>query len=293
MSGVAGGLSVAGPTTISNTQFINNSGTAGGGLHAMGDVTVTLTQFLGNNAPHGGGVWHKAGNGTFINTLFADNTASGSGAAMHLQGTGTDTIQHVTIASSTFVTTSAIATTKDVLLLQNDILANHASGLSVTTGFVTLSNNLFHSNGVDITGTVALDDDHFTGDPLFANPAANNFHLQVGSSATDAGRDLGITVDFDGDLRPFSTGFDIGYDEVTELPVSTSTPTSTPTLTPTLTPTQTPIPTATNTPDNVLVPSDTPTPTEMATQIPTQIPTATPIAGSGATQPLHLPSLHR
>jgi CSLREA domain-containing protein len=37
----------------------------------------------------------------------------------------------------------------------------------------------------------------------------------AGSAAIDAGTDIGVTTDVDGDVRPHGNGFDIGYDEST------------------------------------------------------------------------------
>jgi hypothetical protein len=148
-----------------------------------------------------------------VNTLFAGNTASESAAAMALIGTGTDTLKHVTVASSAPVTTTAITTTKAILQLQNVIIANHAVGLRVDSGFVGLDNSLLHANGLDVIGSLAFDHDRASGNPNFVNPAAGNYHLQFGSAAIDAGLNAGIFADFDGDPRPSGNGFDIGYDE--------------------------------------------------------------------------------
>ncbi|MCL4264488.1 MAG: hypothetical protein KJ069_14790 [Anaerolineae bacterium] len=198
-----------GQTIISDSQFVNN----GGGIVATDNLVISSTLFLGNSAQSGAGVAHFNGDVSIANTLFAGNTASASGAAVYLQGNGTATIKHVTIASSELVATTAITTTKDNVLIQNSIITNHAIGLDVNTGFVVLNHTLFHGNGLDIQGSVASDENRVIGDPLFVNPGADDFHLQVGSPAIDAGLDAGITEDFEGDVRPSGNGFDIGYDE--------------------------------------------------------------------------------
>jgi hypothetical protein len=177
--------------------------------------------FIGNSAAgfFGGGVSHFAdftqasAHGSIVNTLFAGNTAAVGGAALDLRGPGTDDLKHVTIASTVPVTT-AIVTAKDILHLQNVIVAHHALGLRIDQGFVALNNSLFHANGLDTQGSVAIDTGRATGDPLFVNPGANDYHLQAGSAAIDAGLDAGITVDIDGEARPAGGGYDIGYDEV-------------------------------------------------------------------------------
>ena len=51
------------------------------------------------------------------------------------------------------------------------------------------------------------------GDPAFADPASWDYRLTVSSLAIDAGVDVDVTTDFEGDTRPQGDGFDIGYDE--------------------------------------------------------------------------------
>ena len=52
-----------------------------------------------------------------------------------------------------------------------------------------------------------------TGDPLFVNADANNFHLSGGSPARDVATS-GPATDADGDPRPRGAGFDLGADEI-------------------------------------------------------------------------------
>lgn len=213
----SGAVEAAGELTLTSSQFIGNSGDVGGAVRASGDLTVTATIFLDNNAHIGGGLAHHAGNAALINTLFADNSAAEAGAALFLEGSGTDNIAHVTIAGSGPAAGAAISTNKAILLIQNSLIAAYAVGLHVTGGFVTLDYNLFHGNELDIQGSVAFDGHRVSGDPLFADPAQDNYRLQAGSPAVDAGLDLGITSDFEGDVRPSLQGFDLGYDELVSL----------------------------------------------------------------------------
>ena len=49
--------------------------------------------------------------------------------------------------------------------------------------------------------------------PRFVNPAAHDYHLQADSPAVNAGVDAGVTVDWEGDIRPQGTAPDIGANE--------------------------------------------------------------------------------
>lgn len=55
-------------------------------------------------------------------------------------------------------------------------------------------------------------------DPLFVNEGALDFHLQAGSPLLNAGVDVGITVDRDGNTRPAGAGYDIGaFEKIAEV----------------------------------------------------------------------------
>lgn len=65
-------------------------------------------------------------------------------------------------------------------------------------------------------------------DPLFAilTTITKDFHLRVGSHATDTGTNTGIATDFDGVTRPQRTAFDIGAFECTSTVQQPNSPTN-------------------------------------------------------------------
>ena len=92
-------------------------------------------------------------------------------------------------------------------------------GITVTAGStVTLDHTLWHSNGTHASGAVVSHTNIYS-DPLFADPAAWDYHLSAGSPAIDAGVDAGVTTDMDGTRRPVdgdqdgTATVDIGADE--------------------------------------------------------------------------------
>lgn len=116
-------------------------------------------------------------------------------------------------------------------MINNTICKNSApdygGGLMVAQGSPLIENNIFWANDADqifpLTAPVnyCLVQDGFPGwnlaeAPYFVNFENNNFHLQSGSPAIDAGN-LGIVglplTDFEGDSRIIGNGVDIGADE--------------------------------------------------------------------------------
>ena len=80
-------------------------------------------------------------------------------------------------------------------------------------GTVIQDYNLFNGNSVNNIGSVLGGSHNVVGDPKFVDAAHDDYHLKADSAAIDAGTDLGIAIDVDGDPRPTGAGFDIGFDE--------------------------------------------------------------------------------
>jgi hypothetical protein len=167
-----------------------------------------------------------------INTILAGNTAGGvgTGAQIHAEYTNltannVTSLVHTTLADDNLNPHEALfyfsSDASDALYITNTIVASHTVGIQNVnaTGKATARYMLFHGNGDNhpSPGTTAFPDT--TGwvvgdpDPLFVNPAANDYHIRTGSPAINAGTNAGVADDIDGDARPQDGGFDIGADE--------------------------------------------------------------------------------
>jgi predicted outer membrane repeat protein len=208
-----GGVFVQEALTVTHSLFVNNiANSRGGGLSAQRGLAMNVTAFIENAAAQGGGLYlGYDGYGSVVNSLFARNAAP-AGMALFLDSTHSTTIAHDTIVGLGQVGSAAIRTTTGTVGITDTIIARHTVGISNTGGTITEDYNLFFNNGLDtwsvITGTHSL-----IGDPRFVNPAANNFHLNAGSAAIDAGTNVNVPIDFEGDMRPQGGGVDIGFDE--------------------------------------------------------------------------------
>jgi hypothetical protein len=66
-------------------------------------------------------------------------------------------------------------------------------------------NNIFNN------GNNAILTDPIVGNPMFVNPAGDDFHLTAGSPNVNTGDDtLPVIDDFDGQGRPFDGGVEVG-----------------------------------------------------------------------------------
>jgi hypothetical protein len=100
------------------------------------------------------------------------------------------------------------------VVIRNNICSQNYSfqidiDLDVPAGNFTADHNLidgFRGAEGEIYG-----DDYVEGDPRFVNPAGGDFHLQQDSPAIDKGSPTDAPDDdFEGNLRPQGTGYDIG-----------------------------------------------------------------------------------
>lgn len=221
-----GGANFVSTASVTDTTFANNMANAiGGGANFYGTVGVTNSVFTNNTAGLSGGGAYLTGMSTnaeqFVNVLFAANRSGGQGSALyvtHNGGNDTLTLQHATIASPTVGSNSAIYIVAGTVQITNSLLASYTVGVASIGGTISEDYNLFSGVPTPYSGTITSGGNSLTGTAAFADHLW--YRLDSPSAAVDAGTNVNVSADFEGDPRPQGTGFDIGWDEVAPTPIS-------------------------------------------------------------------------
>jgi hypothetical protein len=199
-AGWGGGLFASSTFTLTGTQFLSNTATYwGGGAYVWGAATLLDSVFQNNHASYGGGLYqHASGDGRLVNTLFVGNAASDNGSALYLGSPGQVTLVHTTIASRTVGAGAAIYVYSGTVNITNTLVASYTTSIQQTGGTVNLDYNLFFNAPT----TVTIGNHSLTGtNPLFVNPAGEDYRLAVGSPAAGKGLNLSVATDLDGNPR--------------------------------------------------------------------------------------------
>jgi uncharacterized repeat protein (TIGR01451 family) len=216
-------VTLTGNTVISNTAWWKNL--QGGGLRFVNSTGTTLnSNIITNNsaAGFGGGLYVDNSDTIMTNNIIADNQAAVAGSGL-CNVNSYPQLLHTTIARNSGGDGSGvyITGTASTAFLTNTILVSHTVGITVAAGnTVTLEATLWGTDtwanltdwggpGAIFTGTTNLWDN-----PAFVNPDAGDYHIGANSAAMDAGVDVSVTTDIDGDPRPMGHGYDVGADEL-------------------------------------------------------------------------------
>lgn len=223
-------------TIVSGFTITGGSGSFGGfgGGISIADVSVTLANNVvtGNHASlDGGGIWFEAPSGGSLvlrDSLISANVATGAnsdGGAAFLSSV------NATVSGCTIYGNSATARGDGLLVAVNGALSNlivfgnGGSGddneIHIAFGDVSIDHSLVEGglSGIgDPTGALDWGFGNIDADPLFVDPGAGDYHLQLCSPAIEAG-DPAFTpapgeTDIDGQDRVQGRRVDMGADEL-------------------------------------------------------------------------------
>ncbi len=220
--GTGGGISFFAQTggsinaRLQGNIITENGAGLGGGIHVLADKSTVLIDMdnniiAGNTAPAGGAgggfYFETRGNGSLQskirNCTVTDNKGSQFAGGLYADAQDSSNIQ-VDIRNSIFWGNRC----PDA----NEMYLIKAAGanLTVNTSFSDIA-----PGGIDVkSGQYNNLGDNFNSDPLFADPAAADYHLTNTSPCIDTGSSTSFPqTDFEGHLRPEGPSPDVGADE--------------------------------------------------------------------------------
>jgi len=185
------------------------------------------------------------------NILFERNVIHDTNAGINCHGEGGKHVENITIKNNLFYNINIegryaifFADVYEAVVYHNTIANStgfsfYVAGSGLHGGDIR-NNLIYNSNRANIVGdapfvnvTVGYNgwfdteaESEFTaatdivgsGDPGFVDASNDDYHLVAVSPARNAGIDVGVTADFEGDHRPFGDHPDIGADEYEDLP---------------------------------------------------------------------------
>jgi uncharacterized repeat protein (TIGR01451 family) len=208
--------------SLNKNSITNNSAGGGGGINLAG-VTASLDSntVIENNAVEGGGLFLDGSDATLTNNLVVANDATTEGGGLYIRR-NSPTFYHTTISDNTgpsaiYVTDFAPFSASPEFA--NTILTYHGVAIKVTVNNTITLDTTIYENTINFLGAGAI----FNSNPIFAIPdfidrSGGDYHIRENSPARDAGVNVFVTNDIDGQLRPQGAGYDIGADEFHPLP---------------------------------------------------------------------------
>ncbi len=207
--------------SISGNASTGEYGNGGGLVLAASSATLSENTITANSVAYrgGGGLYLLLdSDATLTNNVIAGNQANTAGSGLFISGSS-PRLLHTTIGRNTGGDGSGVHITGDhmgnpcTVGLTNTILVSHNLGIIVDADCTaTLEGTLWHGNSTDWGGSGTINHTNdYTGDPVFVDPAAGDYHIGPGSAAIDRGVDADVRWDIDHEPR-FEVP-DLGADE--------------------------------------------------------------------------------
>ena len=231
-----GGISCQGPSpTIRNCTISRNGASSGGGIHVDGGAPIIENCTISKNIAsyNGGGLAYSQSRvSTIVNCTILENNA-GRGGGFYYEFKSEASVLNCTISKNNATSVDAsgggiYCVDRSIVEVVNCIFWEDSGTVGPEIAIlddssltVRYSDVLGGEAAAYVDSSSALDwmDGNIEANPLFLGE--NNYHLRPGSPCIDAGTDVGVYTDMDGQSRPWGAGFDIGADEYSTEPCST------------------------------------------------------------------------
>jgi len=186
-----------------NCRFYDNTAWPGGGGGGVRGTDPYNCIFKNNYGGYGGAVRDC----TAYNCLMDDNTGSYHGGGAYLCGT----LYNCTIVNNQGWDTRTVSFAGGVYYahLTNCIVYYNSmsQGLSTSNNYNLGSYNVGYTCTIGEFSEAPSGPGNDTNPPAFVNYAADNFRLKFGAPQIDAGMDVGIGYDLEGNVRPYDGDF--------------------------------------------------------------------------------------
>jgi hypothetical protein len=199
------GLWTPGPALIKGNLISGNTGGNGGGIGGANDtsgVRIIQNVITGNTAFTGGGLEIDNTVILVLNNTIAGNDAQGDGSAFF---------------GAFFTASGPMTISNNLIISKTSQAALGCRAFDTVNPPVFSFNDVFSPGGLSY-GNICIDqtgkNGNISADPLFVDPAVDNFRLQPTSPAIDAGSNTASTqlppTDFDGNPRIVHNVVDMG-----------------------------------------------------------------------------------
>ncbi len=233
--GDGGGVYCLGPASISNCSILGNAGMYGGGIYCDdSEASVTNCTISRNNATvRGGGIYCRDSEASIMKCTIAENSAARGGGGVCFDDSSLTTITNCTITENCTEQGGGIfIDSSDPTIRHSTVSGNIAgSGGGIFCEYAapiimncilwgdhaTAGPEIYESWGASPVVTYSdiqrgwPGEGNIDADPYFVS--SNDYHLSLFSPCIDAGTDVCVHEDIDGQSRPWGAGFDMGADE--------------------------------------------------------------------------------
>jgi predicted outer membrane repeat protein len=219
-----GGLAVCcGLTTATRVTFTQNLAAAGGGaivVESLGSLRLTESTLLRNSASNGAGqalAISQSGGLVYVgNSQIVDESVLSTSDVIRLSGVSSaaQIVNNTVVGNGQGHMIGQIQTSPRAASVINNVIAGFAVGIFGTANNIEVGNNLYFTVPVSRTANVIDLGGSVVADPLFVDAANGNYHIKPASPAVNAGRATDLTIDIDGQQRPWGVAVDIGFDEI-------------------------------------------------------------------------------
>jgi len=191
-----------------NTGSLSPGGGGGNGIQISGnisdvDIYYNLISLSDNEGSINWGIENQSDNQNVYNNVIYGDYIRG----LEVEGDGINVKNNIIYIDASYKEIISVVSGSSNIVISNNRYYNVAGSNPVAFEWKGTAYNYTDFSSWE---TASGDSNSSTGDPLFVDPANDDFHLQSGSLCINAGVNVGLTHDYEGNSVPQGGGVDIG-----------------------------------------------------------------------------------